>query len=129
MPWHLLTKLAVPLLIMFGFTAKADIPSVYQFTGNYLLDYCTRLPPKPGVTPNPVEAWYEAYCFGVVDGTMGTLISTGSICLPSGVTLSQGIRIVITFMERHPELLNNDMRWIADEAFHKAFPCRVPRGR
>jgi hypothetical protein len=73
---------------------------------------------------NKAVNWREGYCFGVVNAAMSIMGVYGMICLPPSSSLGQGLRVVVAFMERHPELLHKPMTALAIDAFTEAFPCR-----
>jgi hypothetical protein len=67
-----------------------------------------------------------AYCFGVVDAVLW-MISPGIgdiLCKPKGVTTTQGLQVLVKYMDDHPEELNERTIQLAERAFLKAWPCR-----
>jgi hypothetical protein len=44
-------------------------------------------------------------------------------CAPPDSRASQLARVVVKFLDEHPERMNEDFRLLAMEAFHRAWPC------
>jgi hypothetical protein len=44
-------------------------------------------------------------------------------CMPDGVTLGQGLLVVLKYLQDHPEKLHLDQAVLTTQAFEKAFPC------
>ena len=63
------------------------------------------------------------FCSGIVEGTMWSLPGWGVVCLPKGVTTGQGLKVLIKYMEDHPEELHDRTAELAFRAFVKAWPC------
>jgi hypothetical protein len=121
------------LFVTFSYVARAQQP--YLLTGTANLESCKQLIVymATGQAGN-LSGFQGGYCLGVVSAVMGTLDlyrgipgrpGVGAICLPEeGSTIAQGLRVVVTFMERHPEFLHLSLPTLAGLAFHEAFPCR-----
>jgi Rap1a immunity proteins len=71
-------------------------------------------------------------CVGYVDGLLAMHTAYISLrplpspllCLPSeGILVIQGIRIIVHYLQSHPEQLHLTARVLAILAFHDAFPC------
>jgi hypothetical protein len=90
----------------------------YLTTGAANVQACEKL-----IYNNEPTAWSGGYCFGVIEGAMTALIYSRSICI-TGSSLGQGARVVVAFMERHPERLHERLAVLAINAFLEAFPCR-----
>ena len=74
----------------------------------------------------------------VVDGmldmhaayTSQSLLPNHFFCLPQdGIRVSQGMRIVVHYLETHPERLHLHQRVLFIEAFRHAFPCTPAASR
>ena len=67
------------------------------------------------------------YCSGIVHALTGiTAYLTGGwqSCIPPSSNASQSTRVVLKFLDDHPERMHEDFRELALEAFHQAWPCR-----
>jgi len=79
-------------------------------------------------------------CFGYVNGSRGAYgISVGALkyagaydnevtkflfpCIPGEVQVIQLARILVKYLESHPEELHEDDSYLVHKAFLKAFPC------
>ena len=62
-------------------------------------------------------------CMGIVEGLMWSLPGWGVVCLPKGVTTEQGLKVLVKYMEDHPEELHDRTAELAFRAFVKAWPC------
>lgn len=61
-------------------------------------------------------------CSGVVRAIL-ELKGFLAICAPEGVSLGQGIRVVVKYMDQRPEVTHGELTLIAVEALQKAWPC------
>jgi hypothetical protein len=63
------------------------------------------------------------FCMGIVEGLMWSLPGWGVVCLPKGVTTGEGLKVLVKYMEDHPEELHDRTAELAFRAFVKAWPC------
>lgn len=71
-------------------------------------------------------------CIGVTEAVRNTMMSLDSrlvpemrTCFPAnGVINSQGIRIVVRYLEAHPENLDLDQSLLSLLAYKQAYPCK-----
>jgi hypothetical protein len=47
----------------------------------------------------------------------------GVVCLPKGVITEQGLKVLVKYMDDHPEKLHDRTAELAFRAFVKAWPC------
>ncbi|GLS22841.1 hypothetical protein GCM10007874_58610 [Labrys miyagiensis] len=70
----------------------------------------------------------EEYCGGTVNGVAG-MFKTGDIgqrfnvCIPEEATTGQEVKVLVKYMDQHPEKLNWDLANVVFEAFREAWPC------
>jgi hypothetical protein len=69
----------------------------------------------------PATAYDVGYCHGMVQGVI--YFST-SDCAPEGVSIKQDLRVVVKYLEDHPEKLHLHAAQLVMEALAKAFPCK-----
>lgn len=98
---------------------EAQTSGDYEISGAANIQFCEKL-----VYNNESSNFREGFCLGVINATMSTMIANDNICIPGHSSLGQGGRIVVAFMERHPEFLQKPLTQLAIEAFLDAFPCR-----
>ncbi|MEK4035839.1 Rap1a/Tai family immunity protein [Methylocystis sp. IM3] len=103
----------IPILI----TEKA----VGGTTGNDLLQSCIDFVEQK----NNSGFFNQGVCAGAVNTTLilSEIILQRRSCPPNGVTTAQAVRVVIAYMQRHPEGLHNDIAAIAIVALAEAWPC------
>jgi hypothetical protein len=119
-------------------------------TGNDLLEYC-----KP-VAEHGAEAkdFFAGYCLGLIQGmryTMSVDVGAHSLakepstdksieakratmrcdsvwkeCVPDEATAGQLAKVVVKFLNDHPERLHEDAFGLIHDAFKAAFPCPKP---
>jgi len=103
--------------------AEAQENDIDQTSGSLNLESCEK------VLHNEAINFREGLCAGEIYATMAILGLYGSrtpglaACIPKSASFSQGVRIVVAYMERHPELLHRPLAGLAIEAFNEAFPC------
>jgi Rap1a immunity proteins len=108
----------VLLASLFFGSARAD-PNFDS--GNFMLPHC-----KQFAMGEHAEVW-EGQCGGVISALMflGTSLNEQSrFCPPKKVTLGQAGRVVVNYMNAHPELLHLDFRGLAVTALQEAWPCK-----
>jgi hypothetical protein len=101
-------------------TAEENIDSA-----NVLLPYCKYLSvdrPQGGYD----VGWGVGLCTGMIV-TVGyfarNMPEHQRSCRPDEVTNAQMVRVVISYVEARPERMHKDIRDLAVEAFHHAWPC------
>jgi hypothetical protein len=56
-------------------------------------------------------------CIGILEGLAIPPVNKAfNICPPDGVTVTQAIRVSVTFIKAHPERMHEDFRLLAVEA-------------
>ena len=106
----------------------------------FLLQSCTgALQSQTGDNPNPQAAIAGVHRIGFVDGLMemntlyqdvllGIVLGRddiGFFCLPEdGVEVQRAVRIVVTYLEAHPQDLGMTRRFLAASALGEEFPCK-----
>jgi hypothetical protein len=114
---------AAAAFIQFSMAEKA----VADATGNTFLQTCIRYVETPDeyAPKNQVEAFNQGFCAGSISATFNL---TNKSCAPRGkITQGQAARVVVAYMQRHPELLHKEISWLAEEAFSEAWPCAESR--
>lgn len=94
-------------------------------SGNFLLDSCQislRVAENPDIdsTLSKYEIWRDGLCQGTVEGVA---VASPIICLPEGVTVHQEIRVVVKYLQGHPEKLHLRSTSLVESALSEAFPC------
>lgn len=94
------------------------------FTGNDLLEYCSaKVDRRP---------YLNGVCDGYIYGTHDTLMDMFTsfpketilhYCPPKEVTTGQIAKVVMKYLEKHPEQLHEKADFLIHKAVQKAFPC------
>ena len=71
------------------------------------------------------DTFSTGYCGGLAVGVARALQYTGKICTPDTATQGQAIRVIVKYLEDHPERLHEDGPIMASEALINAWPCEV----
>lgn len=74
------------------------------------------------------------YCAGIIHGVAGTHRGTraasreeaakAAFCLPDSMTIHEGARAVVQYLNEHPERLHDEATDLVTAAFGSAFPCK-----
>jgi hypothetical protein len=70
------------------------------------------------------------FCSGVVHGLayVGKILPAELIfCAPPTSDARQLARVVINYIDAHPQRMHEDLRMLTLEAFHQAWPCKSDR--
>ena len=118
----LLPVLVGVILSLLPRSGAAEEPTL---SGETLLKYCTSALQER--TPRSFEA-------GVCVGMLQTLTyiqplldpkyARAHYCLPQGSSHEQEVQVVVTYLQSHPERLQEEGRTLALDALHHAFPCK-----
>jgi Rap1a immunity proteins len=95
-------------------------------SGNELREAC-QIIERPGGAKDALEAAKAGYCIGIVK----TLLFVGprlqepdKFCTPDGVTIEQGARVVLKYLNDNPDKNHQRPEGLAIAAFRKAWPCK-----
>ena len=89
-----------------------------------------------GTFLRPCRAWVEqrkaaTFDSGLCAGIVGTLFQVGTVlrddlafCPPEGTNIFQGTRVVIRYIEMHPERRHEDIEVLAANALRAEWPCQ-----
>jgi hypothetical protein len=118
-------------VMTFGLSAAAlltaDVKAADINSANYLLPACRDFLRQGGkITPFILD---QGICVGMIEGlayVSHLLPLFLSSCPENAVTTGQKVRVVIAYIERHPQRMHEDFRRLAGEAMHEAWPCPPP---
>jgi Rap1a immunity proteins len=114
-----------------------------KFNGNTLLEKCGALVrfADAGFT-GTYDTSDAHWCLGYLDGFIQALdesalvsaktyddyksLRTSYVCAPAGSTIGQDARILVKFLNDHPERLHEDEGTLTFAALVHAFPCAPP---
>jgi hypothetical protein len=109
---------------VFMFTAVAICSPQDVTRGNWLLTSCqlaVKSIDNPNVDENIVETFRSGYCQGIVRGVSE---ASPKVCPGENVTNEQALRVVVKYLQDHPEELDQLGGRLVGKALVKAFPCR-----
>jgi hypothetical protein len=92
-------------------------------TGNGLLGSCQisiRSSEDRSYNENTFESWRDGFCVGLVTGVGN---ASPHVCPDENVTNGQEKRVVLKYLQDHPEELHLDAATLVERALAKAFPC------
>jgi hypothetical protein len=114
---------AVIALILLSVSAMAQNKSADD--GNALLRGCN-VELRPHGPFTLVETSQSGYCRGLIKGIYDVflLYEPGIVCAPDQVTLRQNVRIVVKYLNDHPEELHIQDSLLVIRALSKAYPCK-----
>ena len=93
--------------------------TAYEF-GCRLLASDTRAP------SNKMEAVKEGECSGAIEAIFmlrHALDPSVRFCAPPRAAVAQNARIVVKYLDDHPERMNDDFTLLVIRAFNRAWPC------
>jgi len=120
----ILLVLVIVMFISNGVRSEEQQKPEAFFTGSQLLEHCTSYIKENKTTP------VGAACLGYVMGTDDShtnFVVVGDLtkvwCMPLHMGSPQLINIVVTFLEKHSELLRYSASSLVTAAFIEEFPC------
>jgi hypothetical protein len=133
---QVLRILVVVLILFMGLLRTAN--AVTNRDGNQLLRACTlamNLTDSPEAKiqafEKPHQALEAGYCWGLLRGLANmnmawqdhTKDTSMFFCMPTESTTGQWMRVVVKYLQEHPERLHEEDITLASLAFTSAFPC------
>jgi Ssp1 endopeptidase immunity protein Rap1a len=92
------------------------------WTGNNLINACR----ESTTGSTKTSAFEQGICLGAVFGLMGAgrhMKPELSFCPPPNASVAQGTRVVVKYMEAHPEQLHSTLNVLIADALQEAWPC------
>jgi len=91
--------------------AKEDLRSA-----NYMVPGCRAFIAK-GFT----ELQKQGFCGGTIDALVWSNLG---VCAPEGVSLVEGVKVVVKYIDDRPQRQNENFKALALEALQTAWPCK-----
>jgi hypothetical protein len=118
--------LCVVIFLAFGMGTSSGSPSPEEdvTSGNWLLVSCqlsVRSMDDSAFHENTFESYREGFCNGLVEGVSN---ASSKVCRKEEVTNGQELRVVLKYLQDHPEELHLRSSALVEKALAKAFPCR-----
>jgi hypothetical protein len=120
-------KLLLSASVLFSLMSGQNALAQDKPNGNTLLQQCNAAvrrmdAVKTGRDPGNASEQQDAeYCLGYINGFVD---ADDRHCSPDGVTMQQYIRVVVKFLNDHPEKLHLGRAHLVGEALGNAFPCQ-----
>jgi len=92
--------------------------------GSWLLVSCQatlKQPDDPSSHQNLYEAYRDGFCRGIVEGVSN---ASPKVCPEDNATYGQEVRVVVKYLQDHPEELHLRNSTLVEKALAKVFPCR-----
>lgn len=112
----------VVALLGHPFPAHAQA-TIFTQSGNYYLPGCQALVADGAKDEGLALDFRAGQCLGAVTVLQTWLKGVRATCMPPTATVRQIIRVVVKYMQDHPERLHEDVLNLAGPAIHKAWPC------
>ena len=100
-------------------------------TGNQLLQRCEAATAILAKKSTDANFWDGAFCLGYIWGIAesSAVFDVADnkfimFCSPAGSTSGQAQKIVVKYLEDHPEELHKEAAVLVAKALQRAFPCR-----
>lgn len=94
-----------------------------ETSGNFLLASCqltVKSVDDTAFAENHFEAYRDGYCRGLIEGVSD---ASSKVCPAHNVSYGQEFRIVLKYLQDHPEELHLKNSLLVDKALASAFPC------
>lgn len=107
-----------------GSSGGSASPKEEVTRGNWLLGSCqltVKSMDDPSLSENTLEAYRDGFCRGLIDGVSH---ASPKVCPNEEVTHGQETRVVLKYLQDHPEELHLVNAVLVDKALSKAFPCK-----
>ncbi len=108
---------------MFMFIAVAVCSPQDVTGGSWLFGSCqlaVKQMDDPHFVEDHFEAYRDGYCRGLVHGVAD---ASPHVCPGEKVTYGQEVRVVVKYLQDHPEELDRPGSILAEKALAKGFPC------
>jgi hypothetical protein len=95
-----------------------------QESANFYVPTCQKL--LSGAQPTRGDAFDQGLCGGLIAGlsyTVKNLPADLRACPPSNATVGQKVRVVLAYVEHHPQRMHEAFQLLVLEAWHEAWPC------
>ena len=114
----------IPLCIfLFVFSVgSSSVPQQDVTSGTWLLGSCqitVKATDDRTFQENDLESFRDGFCRGMIEGVSK---ASPRVCLYD-VTYAQEVRIVLKYLQDHPEEIHQRNTILVDKALSKAFPC------
>ncbi len=105
------------LIFLTGIACAQNAAKGYT-DGNDLRDEC-------GAAIAGQFGYQAGHCLGLIEGYLqvSPIPNLPTHCVPAGVTYEQTAKVVVKYLDQHPEKLHLAAVLLISQATHDAFPC------
>ena len=114
------------IMITLGLTLLVTQANAAQRTGNDLYEGCKALAEGRANAPDVHVLALAGQCAGQLEAVSGLASQSWpqrALCVPPNVTDGQGARVVMSWMQRHPEETHHEFWYIAYAALYEVWSC------
>jgi hypothetical protein len=98
-------------------------------SANAIMRGC-RMNPRETSNITLVDAWERGHCVGIITGLdadarySGSILKHALFCPPEQVTYEQELRVVVAYIDKHPERMHERFTLLAMTALAVTSPCK-----
>ncbi len=111
----------VAALIALAVSADNCEAAPYLYTGNDMIEGCRLFLQPDSGHDTLLQAFSQGQCVGAVRSVAET---DSLVCPPKNAPTTQGVRIVVQYLDNHPARLHEAFSLLAGEALRAGWPCR-----
>ncbi len=96
-----------------------------SLSGEVLLKHC-----QAALQESVPQSFEAGVCIGIlqtlryIQPLLDPKYGKAGYCLPEGLPYEQAVRVVVTYLQSHPERQQEEGSTLALDALHQAFPCK-----
>jgi len=111
-------KWILVVIFLTGIACAQSAPKRYT-DGNDLRDECG------AAVAGQLGTYQSGHCLGFIEGYLqvAPIPNLPTHCIPAGVTYEQLTKVVVKYLDQHPEKLHLAAVLLISQATHYAFPC------
>jgi hypothetical protein len=81
---------------------------------------------KGELSSSYIEGYMQGECVGIIRGLVDAayLQRPSPFCVPDDATNGQMVRVVVSYIDRHPERMHQSFAYLAFDALKEAWPCK-----
>jgi Rap1a immunity proteins len=84
---------------------------------------------RDGMSGENRQPFRQGLCGGIVQTILYFGRTNFNVCMPEGVTMGQAIRVVVAYIDEHPERIHERFETLAIEVLQHSWPCQKAGGR
>ena len=115
---------AIGIAAVLGLLAQQSA-AAQQDTGSadYVIVGC-----RNGLSGETRQPFRQGLCAGIVQTILYFGRTSFNVCIPEGVTMGQAIRVVVAYIDQHPERMHERFETLALEVLQQSWPCQKVGG-